>query len=476
MKKYINILLILLGFVNCDADLDLVPEDTLVEDKIFQNAQTVDKALLGAYKEFAKANIGDSYILGDYTTDNTLVNPADRSSFAALLNLGDKQLTRNSIVSDIWANHYSAINMANVLIEKIPVYGNYGEKIKNEFLAEARFIRALTYFGLLKLYGDGALTGGLDKECLPLRLESYKGFNTRDIIKGSSNQMVYKQIIMDLEFAGENLPDRTSDNKAQRIGRAFKSTAYGLLSRVYLYKREYQKCIEACDKTLQNKIFRLSDNLKNVFPNNRQATDKIAIDDEVLFAIPISYNQGNWQFGSHKIYFQFGTSLYSNPEFIKRYPKNDIRANYNGDLSKGMFFSANKNYVTVKFSHKSFRDNLCMLRLSEIYLNKAEALAHQNGVNAKSVEILNKIYLKNYKIKPTALKLGDFTTTKKLIDRILLERDLELAYEGIARYDLIRTDRKLQNKNLNKDKYVLPIPQSEIDITNGAIIQNQGYK
>jgi hypothetical protein len=187
----------------------------------------------------------------------------------------------------------------------------------------------------------------------------------------------------------------------------------------------------------------------------------------------LTWNNGDHQFGTHYYSYYHKSAIYLANDFINKYSDTDQRKT---KLIWQGYTEGNNptRLTTAKFNNERGRDNIPMIRLSEMYLTRAEALARTSGVNLESVDLLNAIAGRaddNF----TDFTTGDFSTPTQLIDRILLERELELCFEGLNRYDLIRTGRKLKNKDLPENKYVLPIPKREIEITKGSLVQNPGY-
>ncbi len=109
-------------------------------------------------------------------------------------------------------------------------------------------------------------------------------------------------------------------------------------------------------------------------------------------------------------------------------------------------------------------------------LTRAEALARLQGINDESITHLNDIMRKAFQTKPAAYTQASFASAQQLIDQILVERMKELAFEGHTRWDLIRTGRNLRNPALNNDKKILPIPNYDVNISYGSIVQNKGYR
>ncbi len=456
-------------FSACDKYLDLAPEDTTVESEVFQSASSAESALMDVYNKTYEANKSTAYTIGDFTTDLLFVTV---SSGNQILISGDIP-TDNYSVEEIWSNTYSAINVANVIIESAPKLGTYSEKLIKQHVAEAKFLRAYNYLVLQKLYGDGALTNNMSGLGLPLQLLPYEGtkYDAAKALTRSSVQDTYNQIVKDLT---EALPD-LNENYAEDLdtrSRATKGSVHALLSRVYLYMGNFEKAASEAAFLIGNENYALNPDLKSVFPQS--SGYDIPLDKEFIYAIPLTWNNGNHQFGTHYFSYYHKYSMYIAEDFTEKYTDSDQRkTKLIGTGYEGGDYAAKP--TTTKFNNSEGRDNIPMIRLPEMYLIRAEALARTSGVNQESVDLLNEIASRadaNF----THYETADFLTPDELIDRILLEREKELCFEGLHRYDLIRTGRKLKNPNLAENRYVLPIPKREIEITKGKLEQNIGYK
>lgn len=454
-------------FSACDKQLDLAPEDTTVETEVFQSATSAEFALMDVYNKTYEANKSTAYTYGDFTTDLIVANNSGLK-----IMIGGEMPTDDYNAEKIWGDTYSAINVANVIIESAPKLGTYNEKLIKQHVAEAKFLRAYNYLVLQKLYGDGALTGKMNGLGLPLQLTPYEGtkYDATKALTRSSVQETYDQIIKDLTEALPDLNDDYEEDLETRA-RATKGSVHALLSRVYLYMKNYEKAASEAAFLIGNTNYRLNSDLKAVFPIS--SGYDVALDKEFIYAIPLTHNNGDHQFGTHYYFYYYKTSMYIDDDFIAKYSDTDQRKTkliwkgYEGNEYASKF-------ATAKFNNTDGRDNIPMIRLSEMYLTRAEALARTSGVNQESIDLLNDIASRadaNF----TNYTTSDFSTSNQLIERILLERELELCFEGLHRYDLIRTDRKLQYKDLPEDRYVMPIPKREIEITKGSLVQNPGY-
>ena len=459
----------------CDKQLDLAPEDTTVELEVFQTSSSAESALMDVYNKTYEANKSTAYTIGDGTTGIIEVT----STYSKALVSGNL-LTDDYTPEKIWSDTYSAINVANVIVKSVPELGTYNESLENQHVAEAKFLRAYNYLVLLRLFGDGALQEKMDGLCVPLQLTPYAGteFVSNNALKRSTNEEVYTQIIKDLT---EALPDLNThyDDDLETRARATKGSIHALLSRIYLYMGNFEKAAEESAYFVNNSNYTLASKLRSVFPISSGLD--VDLDEEFIYAIPLTYNGGNHQFGTHFFSYYSRSSGYASDNYLGKLSETDQRkidlvwkgnplSNYNsGKLT------------TSKFNNKDGRDNIPMIRLSEMLLTRAEALARVNGLNQESVDLLNQI-ASRADAAFISVTLGDFTTGNELVDRVLLEREKELAFEGLHRYDIIRTGRKLQFKNTDgifedvpAGRYVLPIPKREIDITKGSLVQNPGY-
>lgn len=479
-NRIINIYSIaLLAFVGsltaCDKQLDLAPEDTTVESEVFQTAASAESALMDVYNKTYEANKSTAYSIGDVTT-----NLLEVTSTHSMALVSGNLLTDDYTPEKIWSDTYSAINVANVIIKSVPELGNYNETIEKQHVAEAKFLRAYNYLVMLRLYGDGALQGKMDGLCLPLQLTPYAGteFVSNNALSRSTNKEVYAQIITDLT---EALPDLNEDYDVplETRARATKGSVHALLARVYLYMGNFQKAAEESAFFVNNATYRLAAKLRTVFPLSGGVDVKL--DEEFIYAIPLTWNGGNHQFGTHFYPYYSRSVGYISDDYLSQFTDTDQRKTELVWTGNPLSTYNSGKLTTSKFNNKDGRDNIPMIRLPEMLLTRAEALARVNGLNQESVDLLNQI-ASRADIAFVEYTLGDFASDNALVDRILLEREKELAFEGLQRFDIIRTGRKLQFKNADgvfedvpAGRYVLPIPKREIDITKGSLVQNPGY-
>ena len=471
MKSYITILGVLLVFVSgCSKQLDLPPENILTESQVLSSPNSADALLSSAYFKSYNAIKNYYYMSADVATGNALTIPT--SGFLALWN--GTLTSGSSLVQTLWNNHYNAINEANIIINLIP-NSNFDGAVKAKLVGEAKFVRALNYFILLRDFGSGAITGNLSGAGLPLQLVNYDNYDASKNLPRSTCLEVYTQILKDLDDAAANLTDLATATPQAFRGRAQKTTCYALASRVALYMRDYTKTISYAANALTNTTqYVLASSPALVFPVTT-ATSNLALSTEFIFAFPVSFNSDATDNNLTGYYAK--TAIWPAPAFLATYAANDIR-NSTAMMVVGSTTGPLTLLCPSKFANPSGRDHLPIIRLSEIYLNKAEALVRStNSVNAEAITLLNAIRQRAFPagLKPAPFTAASFATPSDLITAILKERKWELAFEGHDLFDNIRTGVAPNAALTDQTKWVYPIPKREVDLTNGLITQNPGY-
>jgi hypothetical protein len=284
----------------------------------------------------------------------------------------------------------------------------------------------------------------------------------------------YDQMIKDLNEALIDLP--AASTPASR-GRATKGAASGYLSRLHLYKGEFQKAADFASQVIAaNTVYSLATNYsfygaaptaEHVFVIINSATDngRTGSGGWASYHRPAS-NGGRGDCAmAPSLETSFGTEA-TDKRFV--------------DLST--FVTAadgQRKRMTLKFPDAANNTDLApLMRTSEMYLTRAEALAELNGINAESLTLVNGI---RTRAGLPAWTATTFTTKAAFISAILEERRKELCFEGHRRMDLLRKGLPLRTTGptaslavFGGPKTILPLPQREIDL-NKNLVQNQSY-
>lgn len=448
-KVYTIILsLFALGFTACDDNLDVEPEQSLSPEVATSTPANIQTILVGMY---AEARDNDSYgghialaselIANDghLSWNGTYVQPAEFDEKAILAD--------NSYVRDIWMNGYQIINQANIVLANLDVFEDEDERAQVE--GEAKFLRGLAYFDLVRLfsmpYEMGANGGELG---VPVVLEPVLDASSIDYPARNTIEEGYSQVLNDLTDAYSLLPE---DNGFY----ASKYSAQGLLARVYLQRGDYEQARDAADDVIENSGFELVSDFGAAFNNDENS-------DEDILAFQVTSQDASWNaFNEFWGGYDYGGRS-GDPDLSIREEHFSIYDDPNDDRAE-FFYETDRGIATLKW--QSQFANVPFIRLAEMYLIRAEANERLGTeVGATPLEDINTL---RARANATLFDSVD-------LDEILMERMRELAFEGFALFDAKRLGRDIGDIPYNANNLVLPIPLREMD-TNEELVQNPGY-
>jgi len=221
MKKTIAIaaLIITLFSISCKKFLDVSPLDNVVVENYYNNDAQVKAALTGVYSSFINASYS-RYMFADFSSSDEAYTSSGNGGGNGLANnvyLYQFDYT-NPVINDFWQKLYTCINNANLLLENIDK-ANLKKNVRDNYYAQALFLRSFAYYLLVSHYGD-----------VPLRLKSTSNLADISAVRASTD-VVYLQIVNDMRFAIDNLPTATTLNTTSRIS---KTAAQAILARVFL--------------------------------------------------------------------------------------------------------------------------------------------------------------------------------------------------------------------------------------------------
>jgi hypothetical protein len=436
----------------CDSRLDVVPTQSIEQGQALNTEQDVQITLTGAYDGLNTsaaaqngANLfgGAFQYIGDLLGDNRDV--VFGGTYATIDEIWRKTVTTSNTVNrDVWLNSYSTINRTNNVLSALP---KVSEANRGNIEGQARFIRGAVYFELVKLYGkswnDGTATANAG---VPLVLTPTTSVSDADYRARNTVAEVYTQVLDDLTKAESLLPATQSGG----TGFATKGAAAAILARVYLQQQNYAAARDAANRVITSGTYSLESNFTDVF---NDATN----DNELIFKIIITDQDGvndmNTFYASVPNQGRGDVRIQS--KFRQLYAAGDVRGTF--------FNTAGQNTFTSKFNDQY--GDVPVVRLAEMYLIRAETNQRLNtSVGATPLADVNLIRNRAKAAPLTAVDLN----------AILLERRLELAFEGQQLADIKRTAGTVGTVAYNANNLVLPIPQREID-TNKKLVQNPGY-
>jgi hypothetical protein len=492
--KYLVLLLLVVQAYSCKKDfLELKPRGTELEGNFYQNQQQVFQGLISVYDVM---QWGTS---GGYTMRQPLFTVASDEAAAGGSDASDQPswVAWDNFTLDpykgpqigLWQKNYSGVYRANLILSKIEGAQGLDPAFKARTIAEAKTLRAYFYFDLVRLFGK-----------IPLFTAAIPTSELYSQQQATPEQ-VYAQIEKDLKEAIPNLPQIIP---ASESGRLSKGAALAMLGKAILYENKNEKMLEAADYLKQvntSGVYQLLPNYGDIFkPDNK-------FNKESILEIPHSNLAawGDWGWvngGEGNVAPQFvGPADYNGPLYsngwgfapisldLVNVMKSDPRFDYtiiDGKKMKdqGATYNAryqNTDYFIRKYAPlKAFRSaigtaeinwpiNEIEIRLADTYLLEAEALLRGSGDLTRAKLLVDAV----------RARVGLAPVPAITLDIIMQERRLELATEGHRFFDLVRTGKAQQvlgplgyQSNRNE---VLPIPQSEIDVTNGVLKQNPGY-
>jgi hypothetical protein len=407
---------------------------------------------------------------------------------------------------DLWADLYRIIYRANVIIERVPgvnlptslATNSAGLPFKDQFVGEAKFMRAFAYFNLVRLFGD-----------VPLYTTPIT--NPEQVkIPRTSTAEVYALIIADLTDASTLLPPSYSNSgSGNELGRPTKWAATGVLADVYLTLKEYNNAMTAAKAVIDNSNRRLNTTYAGSFPARGGTENSQESLFEVQFAsaattgtaplgngyafimgAPSETNGTTQSLGAYR------PTNNTDPDneggftggLIQEYEDGDIRKNVNFQ-----FVPAGVNlerWLTWKHHVPGTgavgQANFPLYRLAEMFLIYAESANELGLLDATGLEYLNQLRRRAFDLPLTTPAAVDIATGKSQAeyrDIIRSERRKELALENKRWFDLqrygaeyavkvLRDDQK--RANFTADKLLLPIARVEL-VNNPKLVQNPGY-
>jgi hypothetical protein len=491
MKKYINnqsffaaaAFSAVLFTASCKKDFLNVPPQAQQPSVTFWKTQ--EDALKGVNAIYANLRSWNNVAFNAIAIESTGSDEADKGSTptdATFFNLYD-QFTVTSTqgaLQDFWTGQYQNINLCNQVLDNIPNI-SMDETLKNRYLAEAKFVRAYSYFRLVRAYGRVVLRLHVPKD------------NSEYNLPQSDKATVYAQIEKDLNEAAAVLPQSYG---AADLGRATKGAAIGMHAKVAMYQQKWDDVL-----SLTNQVIGMGYSLFPDFEKGFRTQNENSV--ESLFEVQCEFLPGNND-ASNSQYSQVqgvageaaGGWGFNTPStvliaaFEPGDPRKDATILFPGETTpQGDHIKSD--IVNIGYNQKSYvpfsmfvsgnqgsQQNFRVLRFAEILLMNAEAA---NELNNPSLALtsLNKV---RARARGTAAGiLPDVTTTDKVALRTAIhkERQVELALENDRYFDVIRQGRGaevfgVKGWKANKNE-VWPIPQTEIDLSGGLLTQNPGY-
>lgn len=489
--RYIKLKLLIVTsvlLVSCESYLDLQPVSEIGENNYFTTTEEIETFLVGCYNSLQEP-VSYEWILTEFRSDNALYNPNFSSGREATQFALDvfNVTSENDYVDLYYTAAYKSIGANNIILDNISVVAD--AELRGHIEGQAKFMRAYQYFNLVRLFGPVFLTTS--------NITSIEA----DEMFRSTEEIVYEQIIEDLDFAANNIKDELYTEAD--AGRVTTWAAKALLAKVYLTMYDYSNARTQLEDVLANSGHNLLATYSSVFDEANE------MNDEIIFAVRFQSNAGGLgnplttAFAPNGVEDVVVTGSgdgfnYPATELLETYLPSDTRKTVSvydpNDVSThaGVSELLNVNFPKKYIASQDVADDsdadFIVLRFADVILMYAEALNELEGF-ASAIPYLNQTRNR------AGLSNANPTTDHEFRLALELERRLEFAFENHRWYDLVRTGRVnavMSSHFVKAGEYdliagdvflpeeifdweeLLPIPQSQIDI-NPGFSQNFGY-
>lgn len=471
-------------FQGCTKMLDEKVYSELIAENFLSSREGMEKLLFSSYSQTALMNDfieNDRLAIQEMCTDILWQQRGGEATNAIQV----YQFTWDpglSYLSALFDFPYRAIRDANAVLDNIGVL-EITEAEKKQFVAEARFLRAVNYYHLWDLFGG-----------VPLR---------RSL---SDSAMLPKASAADIEQFIENeltavLPDLPNPGNEIAYGRAHKGAVYGFLCRLYLNTKQWDKCNTAANDLISLNYYQLFPDYLNMFTvENEENKEMIWVrvanaqrpatgNRRIAVSTPANFRQepksgilwqSNWA--------NFASDYLMRDAFYDSFEENDIRtglimtAFINNAGNTVQLYGTNSSQVwkyrpDPNANGQDHGNDLAVIRYADILLSKAEAMNELNGPTQDAIDLINAV---RNRAGLNDLVLGNFSTKEQLRNQVLLERGHEFFDEELRRRDLIRHGKLIEfaiNRGVSNARefhQLYPLPLSAMN-ANPLLVQNPGY-
>lgn len=496
MKNILSILILSFSacvYTGC-TDLEEDPKGLLAPEAFFKTPGDVEAAVMGAYAEWVNTDVEKSYFLA-LMLRSDMVDIGDRNTLGDRVAINEFSMdANNTLTRNTWERLYQCISAANTAIKGARDI-SADENTKNELEAKGRFIRAFTYFHLVRAFGD-----------IPYVDAPIESAEVLDAIDKSSEAEIYQHIIADLIFAKEHLAAQNPSG-VRNIGT--QGSAATVLADVYLTLKQFANAATEARFVIDNAgsfNYQLANNYQDLFNADIVPTLKepILIMEHNNILRPM-----DGMVNLTRIRDYAPRSLSVNVPALEVYNSWDER-DYRRDVSfedsvviKGVKtalvdtpFRVRRPHIAKYFRYPGPQDggddrasdhHYSLYRYAEVLLIAAEAIAESEGATEEAIGYINQI---RARARFNGTTVTDFPadiapgiSTADFIQAVRDERRLELAFEFKRWFDIKRwgileeaftLPGSLEPHAVDPARdYLFPIPQKEIDVTN--ISQNPGY-
>lgn len=470
-----------ISFSSCKKFIDLLPIDQANSENSFKTPADANLAVMGIYNALQSNSYAeDMALLNELISDNASIQPSRQGDAGK----GDYrelelfQLTdQNNFFQNRWSASYKGIAGANQLLNKIEQIPFTDAALKNQYIGEAEFLRAVFYFDLVRYFGG-----------VPLSLTQVENTADAFAFKRSTEQEIYQAIISDLSEASKVLPVNYT---ASNVGRVTQGAAKALLAKVYLTNNKADLALPILRELTKAPYtyilmptyaacFDTDNNAESIFEIQYTSIVPLEGNPYPNFFLTNDNTAGRDIYGASYLGVTGQGVCLPTFELFNSYEANDSRRTYT--LLK--YFSkaeAVDLYVCYKYrgiptSAYNSEDNITLLRYADVLLMIAEGINESGKApTAEAYDALDAVR-KRAGLPVVTRNLNYESFKLKLLD----ERRWEFAFENQRWFDLKRFNKAIdiltaKGYNIKPFHLLYPVPRKEVLISQGNITQNPGY-
>jgi len=435
------------------------PPTAITEAQQFADSATAMTAISGIYSYTGFASSGFMYNNAYFTactslSSNDLVYTATYDpNMQQFYTNGVNDL--NTLANTLWGNPYTGLYGVNAVLSNIAASNVFSAPFKTQITGEMKLVRAFYYFNTVNLFGD-----------IPLVLST--DYKKTSVLPRTPVEGIYTQILSDLADAQKALPAAyPSDGRV----RPNLYTVLSLLSKVQLYRKQWQAAYDAANSVIGSGLYTLEPDPNKVFLDGS---------NEAIWQIPATGSNNVTQEASSFIPYSSSIPTYLlSPELLNAFETGDLRrdawvqdylVNVNG--TDEHFYGPYK-YKNLNATTTPYTEDYMIFRVADLYLIRAEAAAHL-GKTTEALDDLNLVRAR------AGLGASSAVTADEIIAAVLGERRIEFFCEwGNRWFDLKRTgtiDAVLSAEKPGWKPYLAlyPVPRPQRQF-NSLLTQNPGY-
>ncbi len=466
---------------SCEKELDLAPISSLTSGNFYQTEKHIEEALTAVYdraQDFFPADVSYVTIPRSDNTPQVGLKLDDLEGNISRFN----ETPASPNVRQAWERGYNVISRANIVVERAEEVEFADQTKKQSLVDQARFLRAMAYFDMVRLFGD-----------VPFITESVGLEESFTIPRTPSNQ-IYDFIKSEFEALSSNSALPAKD----KTGVPTKFAANGLAARVYMTLGDFGKAKQHLESIINSGEYQTFDDWSDLWKDANDNGPHAIFQIQFVSSVTGEGNPLPNRWGPRNpspVNLPFGGSdrdLFSSEDLWNAYSENDLRRDLtlqngfisidDGTFRDGVIWLTKFFIQNEAPAFQQWELNWTVMRYTDVLMMYAEILNQESYPNNEALDILNMVRTR------AGLDAMDFTVLNSqdaFFDELLHQRRLEFAYEGLRWFDLIRTGKDMEILSefasdefpYSETRRLMPIPTQELDkiSDNDILWQNPGY-